>query len=95
MLKELSELFAFIDYCPKIIFGEVNYKGEYIFEQTPVNENLMQTCFYPSEGVVKLKCIGNLKDGPAWGVPDLSLCEPKTETTKKLIQLSEVKFVEM
>ena len=87
--------FAFIDYCPKSSFSDVNEKDEYIFEQTPVNQSPKQMCAYLTEGVVQVTCIGNLKDGPGWGVPDFSQCEPKTETTKNLILLSKVKFVEI
>ena len=85
--------FAFIDYCPKSSFGDVDYKGEYTFEQTLANQIVQQNCTYQSKGVVQRRCVGNLKEGPAWEIPDLSQCEPKSLTTKKLIQLSEVSFV--
>ena len=53
---------------------------------------MRQNCTYRGKGVLQRRCVSNLKDGPVWEVPDLSQCEPKSPTTMKLIQLSEVSF---
>ncbi|XP_065668365.1 adhesion G-protein coupled receptor G4-like isoform X3 [Hydra vulgaris] len=81
-----------LDSCPVNVFGEANYKGQYTFEMTFVNQdkvNVQLNCTYPSKGFVERICHTDLKNGAFWDVPDLTNCEPKTETTKKLIQLNK------
>ncbi|XP_012553637.1 adhesion G-protein coupled receptor G4 isoform X1 [Hydra vulgaris] len=81
-----------LDSCPANVFGETNYKGQYTFEMTFVNQdkaNVLLNCTYQSNGFVQRICHTDLKNGAFWDVPDLTNCEPKTETTKKLIQLNK------
>ncbi|XP_047126733.1 uncharacterized protein LOC100198789 isoform X1 [Hydra vulgaris] len=91
-LNVLNAQLTSLDYCPQSVFGEANYKGEYIFEVTGVDQFVTKNCTYQTKGVFYRKCIGNLKDGPAWDTPDLSPCDPKTQTTKILEYLSKQKI---
>ena len=77
-----------IDFCYKDNTGEESYKGAYSYNNSLASSNATtQNCRY-NQGVNYRRCIPDLQNGPHWSNADLRECQPKEETTRKLISLS-------
>ena len=77
--------------CQEETLGKMEFKGEYTFNEIPVNETVSMSCMYGG-GFVNRKC---LKDGVEveWEDLNLSRCTAKSEVTQKLLDLEKVKYI--
>ena len=69
----------------------MEFKGEYTFNKTGVNETVSKNCMYGGD-FVNRKCYKDA-DGVKWENLDLSRCRAKSEVTQKLLDLEKVKYI--
>lgn len=79
------------DCCLATTEGDENFKGMYTFPPTLAGTHTSLNCTYGSyvKGQqIDRKCVFQAETGSKWSSLSLDVCQPKTETTKRLIALS-------
>ena len=73
-------------------FGEAEFKGEYMYKTSLVNDIVYQKCMYNNDTTFNRTCEGSGKSGARWeDVDDSMPCKIQDEVTAELEELSKVK----
>ena len=83
-------LFEYLDCCPAESIGEENFKGVYNYDAVLASTIVTRDCKYNENQTFTRICQPNDKNSPQWTVADLELCDPKTQTTKDLLEIKQV-----
>ena len=80
-----------VDCCVTESVGEENFRGILKYDITHASSlAVTKQCPYNKTQTVDRFCRKNFPYKAEWTEVDLSLCSPKTETTKKLLSLNQV-----
>ena len=72
--------------------GETEFKGEYIYNTSLVNDIVYHKCKYNNDTTFNRTCEGSGKSGARWeDVDDSMPCKIQDEVTAELEELSKVK----
>ena len=82
--------FECLDCCPAERIGEENFKGVYSYNAVLASAIVARDCKYNENQTFTRICQPNFPNSPQWTVADLELCDPKTQTTKDLLQIKQV-----
>ena len=84
-------LFEYLDCCPAESIGEENFKGVYNYDAVLASTLVTRACKYNENQTFTRVCQPNvITNIPQWTAADLELCDPKTQTTKDLLEIKQV-----
>ena len=83
-----------LDCCPAEKVGEENFKGVYEYDAKLVSTlPTVKSCTYNENQTFSRFCFAGLFNLPQWSAMNLTVCDTKTETTKELLAIHEVKYI--